>query len=212
MNQAVWSKCEYQESFCFIYFPCVKRSCKQDFPPMFRGDKILLHKISTPFWWRESEIPKIPKSWNEPIGTPPKKIGGFVNIDVSPFPFGSIFRLWDFAVRFRWGLRIECVGRIIATETRFFSPQKVAVWKGNARLFQGNLGSWHIIIWPNLLSDRNRWLAQWSIPRSLCILSCEVYLDHDPTFWMTGSIVYFHTIYNSWQPNRIRFIPQSGNS
>ena len=30
-------------------------------------------------------------------------------------------------------------------------PQKVAFWKGNPRLFQGNLGRWNIIMWPDLL-------------------------------------------------------------
>ena len=28
-------------------------------------------------------------------------------------------------------------------------PQKVAFWKGNPRLFQGNLGWWNMIIWPD---------------------------------------------------------------
>ena len=38
-----------RKPFCFIYFPRVRRSCKQDFPLMFRGDRILLYKISTPW-------------------------------------------------------------------------------------------------------------------------------------------------------------------
>ena len=41
----------------------------------------------------------------------------------SPFVFGGV-------------LRIECVGRIIATENTFFSPQKVAVWQGNPLISQ----------------------------------------------------------------------------
>ena len=28
-------------------------------------------------------------------------------------------------------------------------PQKVAFWKGNLRLLQGNLGWWNIIVWPD---------------------------------------------------------------
>ena len=33
-------------------------------------------------------------------------------------------------------------------------PKKVAVWKGNPQLFQGNLGWWKTLIWPDL--DRKK--------------------------------------------------------
>ena len=42
----------------------------------------------------------------------------------------------------------SCEGQIVATSHDRKPPQKVAFWKGHARLFQGNLGGGNIIIWP----------------------------------------------------------------
>ena len=34
-----------------------------------------------------------------------------------------------------------------------FGPQNVAFWKGNPRFFEGNLGWWNVIIWPDIRLD-----------------------------------------------------------
>ncbi len=43
----------------------------------------------------------------------------------------------------------HCSGQFIATENTTDFPQNVVFWKLNPRLFQRNLGWWHIILWPD---------------------------------------------------------------